>query len=474
MLRHPTKQNATSLGRESPIATEPPAGDNGLAADEARVERTGLPDVSPTWELELIISGAVLVALFQLPALLDHLQQRLTPQATDRMATAIFFATFYGKAMAIALIGTFVVHLASRAYWVGLIGLHSVFPRGIRWDELKQGARAREIYRKRLTTIPASVARADNFCSVLFSFGFLIVIFVALSIVTIGAMSAVSYLIARFAFGGRHASVIWWTIVTLAVLVPVIVASIDRYLGDRIAPGSVTARVLERVIVVSYYTNLIGLYGPIFMTLLTNVRKRVIYPVLAFVFTGLIGYVVVDTLVRNGLLSVNSYDYFAETDQHALDYRYYASQRRDGEILDRIPSIQSDIITDPYVRLFIPYSPDRHNPAIAARCPQLQPLQQRGLQFGPAPSGARVDSAAAVALGCLARLHHVTLNGASLDTLEFRFHTDPATGLKGIVAYLPTAGLPRGKNVITVQPAPRAPTSTSKRPLRPFVIPFWL
>jgi hypothetical protein len=71
-------------------------------------------------------------------------------------------------------------------------------------------------------------------------------------------------------------------------------------------------------------------------------------------------------------------------------------------------------------------------------------------------------------------MHHVTLNGASLDSIEFRFHTDRATGLKGIIAYIPTTGLPRGRNVITVQPAPRPPDSPSPRPQRPYVIPFWL
>jgi len=472
------KQNVLTdrpLRPESEASGEPPAnGADGLATDEARIEHTGLPDVSPTWELELIISGAVLVALFQLPALVDHLLRRLTPHATDRVATAIFFVAFYAKAMVFALIATFVVHLAARAYWVGLIGLHSVFPRGIRWSEMKQGVFAREVYRARMTTIPAIVSRTDNFCSVLFSFGFLVVIFVALSVLMVGMLTAISYLIARLAFGGRHMSTIWWSVVAVAFVTPILVASVDRYIGARIAPGSRVARIITGVVTFAYYANLIGLYGPIFMTLLTNVRKRVIYPVLAIVLTALITYVIGDTLVQNGLLSMNSYDYFAETEHHAVDARYYTSQRLEGDILERVPSIQSDIITEPYVRLFIPYSPQRHNPALAASCPQLRPLQPRGLQFGPLPNDARTDSAAAVALGCLARIHHVTLNGASLDSLEFRFHTDRATGLKGIIAYIPTTGLPRGRNVITVQPAPRPPDSPSPRPQRPYVIPFWL
>ena len=35
---------------------------------EPGLAAAGIPDTSPTWELELLISGAVLFALFQIPS----------------------------------------------------------------------------------------------------------------------------------------------------------------------------------------------------------------------------------------------------------------------------------------------------------------------------------------------------------------------------------------------------------------------
>src|SRR5205823_628872 len=99
---------------------------------------------------------------------------------------------------------------------------------------------------------------------------------------------------------------------------------------------------------------------------------------------------------------------------------------------------------------------------VARDCPALRPLQQRGVQFGadaPAP-----DSLAIPVLRCLAAIHGVAINGVSRSDLEFNFYEHPATGIKGIIAYIPTDSLPRGRNVITVNPARALDDDTPKTP----------
>src|ERR1051326_3908016 len=92
---------------------------------------------SPTWELELFLSGAFVFAMLQLPALIEDLFTRLEPHTTDASAMVLFTGALYAKAIAFTLITMFLVHLVARAHWVALLGLQSVFPKGIRWDELK-------------------------------------------------------------------------------------------------------------------------------------------------------------------------------------------------------------------------------------------------------------------------------------------------------------------------------------------------
>jgi hypothetical protein len=74
-------------------------------------------------------------------------------------------------------------------------------------------------------------------------------------------------------------------------------------------------------------------------------------------------------------------------------------------------------------------------------------------------------------LRCLAEIHRVTLNGVRVANPDFRFYEHPASGMKGIIAYLAVDSLPRGRNELVVQQAP-VPDDPGRR-LRPHVIPFW-
>ncbi len=104
--------------------------DTTMNADSEAMER--LRD--RTDELELIISSLTIFALFSLPGwLFDRIADNFTHLSTSlaiatTLGTTLLAGTCYGLA------ACFVVHLMARAYWVGLIGLRTVFPDGINWN----------------------------------------------------------------------------------------------------------------------------------------------------------------------------------------------------------------------------------------------------------------------------------------------------------------------------------------------------
>src|SRR3954469_13740370 len=187
---------------------------------DADLAASGVPDTSPTWELELLISGAVLFALFQLPSLLNGFFARIEPHATTAVLPAILFVQIYVKAIIYALIASFVVHLIARAYWVGLVGLHSVFPKGVRWENFKSGPVTLEVYRTRLVSLPAIISRTDNFCSVIFSFAFLLVLLFAFTVFVTSVYSLIAYALAHAFFGGRSTDTIFLVLAGLTAIVP--------------------------------------------------------------------------------------------------------------------------------------------------------------------------------------------------------------------------------------------------------------
>lgn len=434
---------------------------------DADLAASGVPDTSPTWELELLISGAVLFALFQVPSFLNGFFVRVEPHATTEMLAALLLVQIYVKAIIYALIASFVVHLIARAYWVGLVGLHSVFPNGVRWEKFKSGPVTLEVYRARLMSLPAIISRTDNFCSVIFSFAFLLVLLFAFTVAVTGTYSIVAYLVSRFFLGGRNTQTIFIALAGLTAAIPAVTAMIDRRFGARLSPRSQS--VLRRFVIYGFRGTAQGVISPIFIPLITNVGRGKIVAIFYFALFGILGVVIAERLARNDQLSLNSYDFYSSSNRFGVDYRLYESQRSPDEMYARLPSIQSDIVTGRYVKLFIPYIPRRHNAMVAKTCPTLHPIQSRGLQLGgdtPVP-----DSLAIPVLECLARIHDVTLDGAPRHDLQFRFYEHPASGIKGIITYIPADSLTPGQHVIMVRQVPSA-DSTVALPA-PVTIPFW-
>ena len=97
-------------------------------------------DTTPTWEMELLISGVTVFALLQLAGLLDQAYLALRPKLDvdwDSL-TRLLFA--YSKMSVLTLAVAFVLHLILRAHWIALVGMNSIYPDGVRWDRLKIGA----------------------------------------------------------------------------------------------------------------------------------------------------------------------------------------------------------------------------------------------------------------------------------------------------------------------------------------------
>lgn len=430
-----------------------------------------LSESSPTWELELLLSGLVLFALFQLPAFLGGFFDHIEPHATEATFPVVFFVHLYANAIVYVLMAAFVVHLISRAYWVGLVGLHSVYPNGVKWSESGAGPISTQVFRERLVSLPTVIAKTDNFCSVIFSVACLIVIMFLFSVALSGLFVAISYGAVRALGYARGIGSIFYVFAIVLVVVSLGTSLVDKRFGARLAPGSRTYRAVRGLARFTYYAGVLGVTGPIFLTLTTNVGRKKMTALIYVALFGVLVAAAAERLGRSDRLSINSYDYFGASRQHGVVAGFYESQRPKGEIFARTPSVQSDIIRDPYVKLFVPYSPMRDNAAVAKTCPGTRVLQARGLQLGadkPVP-----DSLAVPALRCLTAIHAVTLNGARLDSIDFQFYQQPETGIRGILAYIPADGLPRGRNVITVTPTPRFGDDAPKTPPPPWVIPFW-
>jgi hypothetical protein len=465
-----------------PVAAIPAAG---LPTEEARpggegsvsfTERAIPAEVSAAWELELLIAGAVTFALFQLPSSLDAALTWLEPRISGVAQLVAYSGFLYAKSILYVLIIAFLLNLCARAYWVGLVGLHSVFPRGVRWDGFGKSAGPFAVaeYKRRLSSLPAVISRVDNFASVIFSFAFLIVLTFVVSVTLLSVLGGLAWAASTYLFGGRHARGIIFTLSALFIGPLIVAGLVDKVWGAKLDPDGRAARVLRGAMRYATWANGSAVFGPIFLTLFTNLRRAVMLPVFYGAVVLALAMGMVDLIEKmRGFGGGGSRFLPDDMDVRGVENAYYESSRGPGDPTT-VPTIQSDIVTGPYVRLFIPYIPDRHDPWLAGNCPGVRPMRTTGLHVvRPGAPTASDDSSAARTLGCLARLHAVAVDGARRPELAFRFYTHPTTGRDGIITYIPTSSLAPGQHTIAVQPPPRRPSSRNRTPPSVATITFW-
>lgn len=354
--------------------TEPqnPGDANGLDPKELdRIER--LRD--RTDEIELIISGLTTVALFTLPGwLFEAVSTRYSHQSfasTQAMEVLLVLApgVFY------ALGGCFAVHLMIRAYWAGLVGLRSVYPGGIVWDRAPgMGRMTREHHQKRLPDLSRAITSADRAASGLFS----VISMIALGMLWISVLMIAILLGSQWfgSFIGDPHRVVDLSLVFLVVLfvgAPAALWLFDSVLGARFSSLNRRAwfRALVRVlIVINGWIWPQRLILPVQLTLQTNTRPYLFSLLVALGTAGilLLGFARYETWTQ---FSIS--DEFRYLDSSAvdggIDSAHYENLRGALDRLRPVPTIDDFEQRSAFIRVFLPYYPQRDNAVLDARCP---------------------------------------------------------------------------------------------------------
>jgi len=189
-----------------------------------------------TDELELIISSLTIFALFSVPSwLFDKIADIYTHLSTSlAIASTVGITLLAGTSFGLA--ACFVVHLMARAYWVGLIGLRTVFPDGINWSKTPGlGPLSRQYYRDTLPDLDTVIKNTDKLASSLFA----VISMLTLSVLWFGTILTVILVVSGAVgarFGLTNTGMVIGTAVLLMVFlgIPIIVYLLDRQLASRV------------------------------------------------------------------------------------------------------------------------------------------------------------------------------------------------------------------------------------------------
>jgi hypothetical protein len=437
---------------------------------------------TPTWEIEILLSGASVFALFQL---YDSLQrrlfdifERLSPEALG-MWTAL---GGYVQAGVLALALGFVAHLLIRAYWAAAVGLHSIDPAGTLGRSGTVGPVQREMLAERWANLPQRIASLDDHATLVFamSLGLAKVMALLVLFALVGVM--VGFSLAAISGGRIDANRAMLLTLSLAIAPAMIATIIDNRRGKKDLPPLAWTRYALRPYA------LLGLSADSNLGLQMMVHRvsggRQSMKGTAFVMvlmTALLALVTVaPVLQRTGLGALLKGDFPSlEAGQfHTLRASHYVDRLRPGQAL-QVPAITSEIAKPPYLRLFIPYVPHWHDALLrecrnegdaadAARPPDAADAALRAEK----PEAWRHDAlASAATLRCLAEAMPVALDGRAVREL-WVFSDDRRTDRRGFVVMIDVRSLPAGRHELQVTPPDAA--FGNDEPRVPWRIPFWL
>lgn len=383
-----------------------------------------------------MISGIVLLALTQVPRLLDQMHYWLeertgafyfyTSNVDDFIIAALKGCTYW-------LMAGIILHLVLRSVWVSFVGLSYVFPKGVQAEKLK----LRPWFEERIKALPsfeASVTRLENVCSAVYATAFLFVMatlgFCTYMIVILGLVMVVAQILPPEML--RDDSVLDLVVsgFTLVVAVP--------YMIDFLTLGWVKRipwfwRVYRYPYRFMSAVTFAPVYRGIYYGLISNINRWKLFFLLLFFF------------VVNLFIVAPSEAFFKSGGELVVSQLEVSVI--DGYYRDQSPNrystrahIQSELIREGGLQVFLPHKL-QYEKMILEICPQN--LKAKGIEDDFDFPGQRN-------LACMSSFYSFRIDTVEVQPTQFYFREMTSTAQVGLTTWIDLKGFERGMHALEV------------------------
>lgn len=419
-----------------------------------------------SWQPELLISGLAIFAAMQFPALIQDFQLYIAFNFEKGVFLYLSILASYLEISSYAIAVNFSIHFALRVFWIGLLGLMSVYPKGIDYDNYPYGGeKFVEKLRQKLTTLQDFSLQIDRLCSIIFSLSALVVLSLVSACILVGSVFLLSMLTKFLLPNYFDESYNFVTVSILGVGMVLIGVVLSLFNYTKLKHTAFA----EKYHFPIYWTfsslvfNVLNRpFHYISMTFSTNNVKSGRMNFLMGIYIILLSsYITLNALYKTG--GIETRDYYAEeSNEFALNSMFYDNLRPEHRYVTR-PSIPSDIIEGKFVKLFIPYT-KRLDGELKDFC------EEKKLKKDDSTSEFEYNRLKNKALlQCFETLYQVFLNDEKLTSIEWQFYQHPNKGENGIISYIPIDSLKERKNVLRIEEKERKGEDEK----RIYEIPFW-
>ena len=396
-----------------------------------------------SWQLELLISGFAIFGLFTaIPTITESLKEAENSQQIYK-----FVISLIATISCYILIFNLLLHVLLRGLWIGALGLRYVSG-DIDYDSLKYSQKFTKYLKKRVGSFDKYIGTLENYCSVIFAISFLLIFYLLAITFTILTITLIAtQLISNDDLPN------WLSQGVGITLVVFIVFGMFFTLIDFITLGFLKKKKWISVIYFPVYwvfnfITLSFLYRPLVYNFLDNkFGKRLSFSLVPF-------YILIALAIS---LKYNVSNYLG-TDMTSNDFvsnnnNYEDLLNDNNGFIDNV-AIQSKVITDNYVKVFVLFSENIEN-RIFDFNPLLKPEEdRRGLSsditFGNdfTLKSSKRDSLRRAYLKTFNDIYSVKIDTIKYDTDFILAHSK--NDKLGFETYVSTKTLAEGKHLLKV------------------------
>lgn len=301
--------------------------------------------------------------VLQLPDLMDegfdYVRYNLMPQTAGLSALLPGLAYSLMKGMCYVLFVAFLTNFVMRAFWVSLVGLLAVYPGGIQYDQLPfKTQRTKDQIAAEMGPLNAYILRLDQRCNVVFAVSFLFVSF-TLVIALAYVLIFLFYFVLRPVIPDAYwpgVRIVSYTLLALLLLTAIILSLPKVRANPRVDAVHDRANSLTKLVLGG--TSRPSAY--ILNTFRSNVPQKRLGQMGFLMIVGFLLLFIVE-LVANAdrvyghAVSPNLRHLLPKrVVGHTVNAANYNDQRSEDAYVDGA-SIQSDVIREPFIRLYIAY-----------------------------------------------------------------------------------------------------------------------
>ncbi|TCI95007.1 hypothetical protein [Tenacibaculum sp. M341] len=401
--------------------------DNRESSKRAWLQR--LKDES--WEAELLVSAIAIFGTFKLFGMVEWMTNIFISILYPSQYLIAYGIVFLGLFAISVMASMFVIHFFLRAYWIGLVGLNSVFSD----YSLDDSMYSKTYTEKFLTILPKlkdTIDNVDELCSVIFSAAFTaLLIYMYLSVV------ASFYIIIYNLLSLFIPSTI--VLIPIIILIILLVLQIGYSIFANTKKNKTNDKIQVRLFKVVRLVSMI-MYGPLYKTILQvtmifgsnfKKKKRLSYLMLLFLLSGSI--IAIYQMKETNIPYLIRYDnYFDKT---KLEASYYEVNNDKNNFL-LTPEIPSDIIKKDVIKVFIPMF--------------IHEKKQRKEICDHDKEGLTHEEEDALLLKCYKEYITVKIDEKE-QHIDFLRYTHSRTEQFGLIGYLDLKKLSRGKKNLTIE-----------------------